>query len=57
MSINKLERLLGYLTLDGEEFPFEFNEDDFCIVLYPSTKERWSELASPNVFLKIWIKE
>lgn len=51
MSVKKLERLLGYLTLENEEYPFEFVEEEFCIILYPSTKEKWSELASPFTFL------
>ena len=52
MSVKKLERLLGYLKLDNEEYPFEFVEEDFCVVLYPSTKEKWSELSSPITFFE-----
>lgn len=52
MAVKKLERLLGYLILENEEYPFEFVEDVFCIVLYPSTKEKWSELASPIGFFE-----
>ena len=50
MSVKKLERLLGYLVLENEEYPFEFVEDEFCIVLYPSSREKWSKLASPFTF-------
>lgn len=52
MLVNKLERLLGYLTLENEEYPFEFVEEEFCIVLYPSTKEKWSKLSSPITFFE-----
>ncbi len=52
MSVKKLERLLGYLKLDNEEYPFEFVEEDFCVVLYPSTKEKWSKLSSPITFFE-----
>ena len=52
MSVKKLERLLGYLTLENEEYPFEFVEEEFCVVLYPPTKEKWSELASPFTFFE-----
>ena len=52
MSVKKLEKLLGYLTLENEEYPFEFIEEEFCIVLYPSTKEKWSELSSPITFFE-----
>ncbi|MGO4971301.1 hypothetical protein ACTQ56_04785 [[Clostridium] aminophilum] len=50
--MKKIERLLGYLKLDNEEYPFEFVEKEFSVVLYPSTKEKWSELSSPITFFK-----
>lgn len=52
MTANKLERLLGYLKLDNEEYPFEFMEEDFCVVLYPPTKKKWEKLSSPITFFE-----
>lgn len=45
MSIKKPEKLLGYVKYEDVDYPFEFIEEDFSIVLYPPTVEKWDEAA------------
>ena len=45
MSIKKPEKLLGYVKYDDVDYPFEFIEEDFSIVLYPPTVEKWDEAS------------
>ena len=45
MSIKRPERLLGYLKYNNIDYPFEFIEEDFSIVLYPPTVEKWNEAS------------
>ncbi|SKA70306.1 hypothetical protein SAMN02745111_02001 [Eubacterium uniforme] len=45
MFIKKPKKLLGYLKYDDMDYPFEFIEEDFSIVLYPPTKEKWDDAA------------
>lgn len=52
MSIRKIERLIGYLTIDYEEYPFEYVEDSSYVILFPPTIEKWSEIAGPFYFFE-----
>lgn len=45
MSIKRPEKLLGYLKYNNIDYPFEFIEEDFSIVLFPPTVEEWNEAS------------
>ena len=50
MSIKKPKPLLGYVMFKNEEYPFEFIEEDFRVILFPPTREKWNEYSSPFTF-------
>ncbi|MDC7301007.1 hypothetical protein [Agathobacter ruminis] len=56
MSVKKPERLLGYLKYNDIDYPFEFIEEDFSIVLYPPNLEEWEEAADIFAFFDNLIK-
>lgn len=48
--MKKPERLIGFISDDDIDFPFEFDEKSFSIMLYPPTAEVWKEYSSPIRF-------
>lgn len=55
--MKKPERIIGFVNYDNYDFPFEFDEKDFVIVLYPPTKEIWSDYSSPRRLLDSLIQD
>lgn len=45
--MKKPERLIGFIKYNETEFPFEFDEKSFSIMLYPPTLEIWKEHSDP----------
>lgn len=49
--MKKPERLIGYIKYDEIEYPFEFDEETFSLLLFPPTLDVWNHTSSIlNVF-------
>jgi len=46
VAIEKIDKLLGYVSFEDEEYPFEFFQEEFQLVLFPPTKMCWQKKAN-----------
>lgn len=44
--MRKPKRLIGYVKYDESDYPFEFNEETFSLLLFPPTVEVWAHTSS-----------
>ena len=44
--MRKPKRLIGYVKYDELDYPFEFNEETFSLLLFPPTVEVWAHTSS-----------
>ena len=51
------ERLIGFVNYNGIMYPFEFDEETFCLNLYPPTMEIWDETSSLIEFFRSFDKK
>ena len=49
--LKKPEKLMGYVMHNEIDFPFEFDEDTFSLLLFPPTVEVWNYNSSIHNFL------
>ena len=52
--MRKPKRLIGYLKHDEIDYPFEFDEETFSLMLFPPTIEIWSHTSSLFNLLSGW---
>lgn len=49
--MKKPERLIGFVEYNETNYPFEFDEDTFSLLLFPPTKEIWNQDSTiSNIF-------
>lgn len=51
------ERLTGFIQYDDIDFPFEFDEKSFSIMLYPPTMEVWGRYSNPRVIFEAFSQD
>ena len=50
--MKKPERLVGFVSYEEKLFPFEFDEKEFKVNLYPPTREIWEQYSSVALTLE-----
>ena len=45
--MKKPDRLIGFVRYDDIDFPFEFDEKAFLLMIYPPTRDVWEDYSSP----------
>lgn len=44
--MKKPKRLIGYIKYDETDYPFEFDEEAFSLLLFPPTVDAWNHTSS-----------
>jgi hypothetical protein len=50
--MKKPDRIIGFVSYDDIDFPFEFDEKAFLLMLYPPTRDVWEDYSSPVRFFE-----